>query len=77
MSPGSGASRSWSFAALLDREQLINQRLRNVAEKLCGGSLTPLLMNLMRARPLSTREIDELQQLLKDATPSSKRKGGR
>src|SRR5262245_38280020 len=37
-----------TFAAAVGREGLISRRLQDVAEKLCGGSLTPLLMNLVR-----------------------------
>src|SRR5262245_19162527 len=39
-----------TFRAVLGREELISRRLRDVADKLCGGSVTPLLMNLVRAR---------------------------
>jgi BlaI family transcriptional regulator, penicillinase repressor len=53
-----------TFRAALDREQLISRRLLDVADKLCGGSLTPLLMNLVRAKPLTPRELHELQGLL-------------
>src|SRR6516165_4993554 len=38
------------FAATVDRETLIGRRLRATAEQLCGGSLTPLLLHLVRAR---------------------------
>src|SRR5215217_7602190 len=31
-----------AFAACVCRDELIGRRLRTVAEKLCGGSLTPL-----------------------------------
>jgi predicted transcriptional regulator len=63
----SGAS-VLTFRAAIDREQLISRRLTDVADKLCGGSLTPLLMNLMRAQTLTPRELEELQQLVKDLT---------
>jgi BlaI family penicillinase repressor len=53
-----------TFTASLDREQLISRRLLDVADKLCGGSLTPLLMNLVRAKPLTPRQLRELQDLL-------------
>jgi predicted transcriptional regulator len=53
-----------TFTAAIDREALIGQRLQDVAEKLCGGSLTPLLTHLMRARPLSARERRELRDLI-------------
>lgn len=35
------------FSAAVDRESLIGLRLRAVAESLCGGSLAPLLSNLV------------------------------
>jgi predicted transcriptional regulator len=54
------------FTAIIDREQLISRRLLDVADKLCGGSLTPLLMNLVRAKPLTPRELQELQDLLQE-----------
>ena len=55
-----------AFTATLDREQLISRRLLDMADKLCGGSLTPLLMNLVRAKPLTPRELQELQELLQE-----------
>lgn len=61
--PGEGPV---TFTATIDREQLISRRLLDVADKLCGGSLTPLLMNLVRAKPLTPRELRELQELLEE-----------
>lgn len=52
------------FTATTDREGLISRRLLDVADKLCGGSLTPLLMNLVRTKPLTPHELQELQELL-------------
>jgi predicted transcriptional regulator len=54
------------FSAALDREELIGRKLRAVAEKLCGGSLTPLLTHLVQARRLSARERQELRALIDD-----------
>src|SRR5207253_2491412 len=39
------------FAAAVSRDELIGRRLRSLADKLCGGSLTPLLSQLLQARP--------------------------
>jgi BlaI family penicillinase repressor len=65
----------WTFAAAVGREELIGRRLQDVAEKLCEGSLTPLLMNLMRSRPVSAEELRELQQLVDELSrPSRGRK---
>jgi predicted transcriptional regulator len=57
---------SLNFAAAVSREELISRSLQDVAAKLCDGSLTPLLMNLVRAQPLSERELAELQALIDD-----------
>jgi predicted transcriptional regulator len=56
-----------TFAATVTREELISRRLLDVAEKLCGGSLTPLLMNLVQAKPLTPAEIAELRALIDEA----------
>ena len=52
-----------TFTALVSRDELIQQRLLDMA-KLCGGSLTPLLTHLVRQRRLSERERRELRELI-------------
>jgi predicted transcriptional regulator len=52
------------FTAVVGREELIGRRLRDVAEQLCGGSLTPLLTHLVRGRRLSEQERRELRELI-------------
>lgn|SRR5262245_23415985 len=54
------------YAAAIDREELIDRRLRATAEQLCGGSLTPLLTHLVRTTPLTARQRQELRQLIDD-----------
>ena len=63
------------FTAALGREEMIHLRLRDVADKLCGGSLTPLMMNLVRAQPLSARELEELQAFLNGLKRQAKPRG--
>src|SRR3954471_1664410 len=52
-----GSGERVRFAALLSRDELISRRLADVAEQLCGGSLTPLLMNLVSAPALGAEEL--------------------
>ena len=52
------------FSAAVDRDTLIGWRLRATAEKLCGGSLTPLLLHLLRAEQLNADERQELRSFL-------------
>jgi predicted transcriptional regulator len=64
-----------TFAAAQGRDELIGRRLQEVAEKLCGGSLTPLLTHLMRARRLSDQERRALRALIDELAPPDE-KGG-
>ena len=54
------------FAAAVGRDELIGRRLRTIADKLCGGSLTPLLSHLLQSGPLSPAERQSLRQLIED-----------
>jgi predicted transcriptional regulator len=63
------------FSAAIDRDELIGRRLRAVAETLCGGSLTPLLTHLARAKPLTDEERRALRALIDEPDPASKPKG--
>jgi predicted transcriptional regulator len=63
------------FTAAVGREEFIGLRLRDMAAKLCGGALTPLLMNLVRAQPLSARELDELEAFLEGQRQKPKPRG--
>jgi predicted transcriptional regulator len=64
-----------TFRAVIDREQLISRRLLDVADKLCAGSVTPLLMNLVRAKPFSEAELRELEEFLAKLRRQARRKG--
>ena len=57
------------FSAAVDKDDLIGRRLQTLAEKLCGGSLTPLLSHLLQSRPLTPEEISSLRSLVDDLTP--------
>jgi predicted transcriptional regulator len=52
------------FSAAVDREQLAGERLRTVLDKLCEGSLVPLVSHLVRTRPLTTEERQALRELI-------------
>jgi BlaI family penicillinase repressor len=52
------------FTARIDRETIVGQRLRGVAEKLTGGLMAPLLTHLVKAETLSREERDQLRSLI-------------
>ena len=60
------------FRAAVDRDTLIGWRLRATAEKLCGGSLTPLLLHLLRSEQLNPDERHELRSFLDQLKKSSR-----
>jgi BlaI family transcriptional regulator, penicillinase repressor len=66
-----------TFAVSVDRDELISRKLQEMAEKLCGGSMTPLLMNLVRAQPLTDRQLAELRSFVENLRRQAKRKSER
>jgi predicted transcriptional regulator len=66
-----------TFRATVRRDELIGRRLQDVAEKLCGGSLTPLLTHLVRHPQLSAADRQELRDLIDQLDDKGKRKGRR
>ena len=54
-----------AFTAAAGRDALIRRRLRDVADKLCDGSVAPLLMNLVGAGGLTAAELAELRALVR------------
>ena len=52
------------YRARIDRDQLIREQLQEAADKLCEGSLTPLLTQLVDARNLSPQDVRTLRALV-------------
>jgi predicted transcriptional regulator len=65
------------FAAAIDRDALIGRRLESLAEKLCGGSWTPLLTHLLQARKLSAADRQTLRALIDELDQQPKPKSER
>jgi predicted transcriptional regulator len=62
------------FEALVGRDELIGQQLEALVEKMCGGSLQPLLTNLIRVKRLKPAELRELLALVDDLDRQTKPK---
>lgn len=67
-----------TFEPAIDREELIGRKLQQTADRLCEGSVQPLLMHLVKAGQLSADERrglrDLLDQLEKQGGKSAKNK---
>ena len=60
------------FTAAVDRDELIGRRLQSVAEKLCGGSWTPLLTHLVQNQKLSAQDRQALRDLIEELDQASR-----
>jgi predicted transcriptional regulator len=54
------------FRAKVDRSELLGQGLEDLAEKLCDGSLTPILIHLVEHTKLKKRDLEILRRLIAD-----------
>jgi predicted transcriptional regulator len=52
------------FVAALNRDDFVGGQLRAVADRLCGGSVAPLLTHLINSETLTETERKELGRLL-------------
>ncbi len=74
------SGRAYVFEASVSREQHIGEELNELAERVCEGSATPLMLTLVQNRKYSAAEIREFRELLdqlesrKSATRKSKPK---
>lgn len=57
-------ARAHVFRAAQEPVAFVGKRLRDLADRLCGGSLAPLLTHLVRSESLSAAERRELRALL-------------
>ena len=69
------------FSPAIGADELMGRRLREMADKLCEGSLAPVLSHLARSRALSDEERRALRELVDgpgggDETGGRKPKGG-
>ena len=61
------SSFAHTFRAEIDRAALIDEGLEDLAEQLCGGSLTPLLVHLVGKKKLTRKQRDALRELIDEA----------
>lgn len=65
------------FEPAVDRDELIGRRIRSMAEKLCGGSLVPILSHLARSKSLTENERRALRELIERAEEDQEPKGAK
>lgn len=68
--------RAHRFLPLVSHEQFLRSRLQALADRLCGGEVTPLVTTLLRSKGLSRADREQLRRLVDDLWPA-KPPGGR
>ena len=63
------------FEAAIDRGDLIERKLQQTADKLCDGSIQPLLTHLVRGARLSARDRQSLRTLLDELDKEGRKSG--
>jgi len=63
------------YSARVNRPELIAHRLRETADKLCEGSLAPLLTQLVETRDLDPDELSALKNLVDRLEPRPEKEG--
>ncbi|MEL6106580.1 MAG: BlaI/MecI/CopY family transcriptional regulator [Planctomycetota bacterium] len=63
----SKSGRPAAYDAAVDRESIQAGHLDQLISKLAGGSVVPLVAQLMQSRQISPEELSELKQLIRDA----------
>jgi BlaI family transcriptional regulator, penicillinase repressor len=54
------------FAPTVEKDELIRRRIQGLADKLCDGSILPLVMTLMRSQRLSADEVEQLDSFVRE-----------
>ena len=63
-----------TYRAAIERADLINRQLQDTADKLCDGSLAPLLTHLVKGKKLSRADRKSLRGLLDELDGKKTRK---
>lgn len=62
------------YSASVDRNELVARHVTDLAARLCEGSLSPLLLSLVKTRSLSRGDLARFRELLEEGEPRAERK---
>ena len=59
--------RSYVYEPLLTRDRAASQAIRDVVDRLFGGSVESLLMNLVKSKQLDSRKLEQLHRWIEES----------
>jgi BlaI family transcriptional regulator, penicillinase repressor len=65
------------YRAVVTRDQLLDRRLKDAADELCGGQAAPLILALVQGNRFSAEELARFRRLLDEAASESNPKKSR
>jgi len=65
------SAHAFVFRAVVSRDDLVHQRMRELADEFCDGRAAPLLLSFAQRQRFSASEIDELRRLVDDLAKKS------
>lgn len=68
------SERAHRFRSLISQEDYLKHRLQSLADRLCGGSMAPLMSTLLQSKGISKKERAELRELIDQLWPAAKSK---
>jgi BlaI family penicillinase repressor len=61
------------FRATVSRDALVSRRLRDLADQLCGGTASPMLLALVEDGRLTNEDVQHLRRLLDQLDPPTEK----
>ena len=65
------SERAHRFQAKISQEDYLQHRLQSLADRLCGGSIAPLMSTLLQSKGISKKERQELRLLIEKLWPEA------
>jgi len=59
--------RSYVYEPLLTRDRAASQAIRDLVDRLFGGSVESLLMNLVKSKQLDSRKLEQLHRWIEES----------
>ena len=64
--------KAYEYRAVLSRENAVREALRDLLDRMFGGSVEDLLMTLVKSRQLDVDTLAQLQQLIEEHTQENR-----
>jgi len=71
------SGHAFVFRAIVSRDELVHQKMRELADDFCGGRAAPLLLSFAQRQRFSAEEVAELRQLIDGLAAKADQRAGK